>query len=104
MENSGADGGDGPEEKSCGEDAVDIEAVHQPSDDELHGGVGVEEGGEKNSELGGGDVEFVLEGAGGDGQIAAVDVVDEDGEDEEDKGGSEDAEVGVRTGHGQGVV
>ncbi len=104
MENSGADGGDGPEEKSCGEDAVDVEAVDQPSDDELHGGVGVEEGAEEDSELGGGDVEFVLEGAGDDGEIAAVDVVDEDGEDEEDESGGEDAEVGFRAGHGQGVL
>ena len=51
----------------------------------MHEGISPEKGGEESAEFGGGDGELVFQEGGGDGEIAAIDVVDEDGEREQDE-------------------
>ena len=101
VDDAGEGGGDGPKREASGEDEIDIEAIDQPTGDELGAGVGPKKGGEKKAEAGGGDGEFALKQRRGDGEIATVDVVDEDGEAEEDKGDEETSwDAGGRSGGG----
>src|SRR5579863_4985281 len=90
---SGGGGGQRPNEESDDKNARGIVAVDQPADDELHGGVGGEEGGEEDAELGGRELKFTFEERSGHGKIAAVDVVDEDADAEEDEGWSEEQQL-----------
>src|SRR5260370_18936753 len=81
---AGTERGGGPQENSEREDPVNWKTVDQPAGDDLEDGVGPEEGGEENAELGIGKAELVFDMRSGDGEISAVDVVDEDGEGQED--------------------
>src|SRR6266478_4882949 len=81
---AGSKCGGRPQQNSKREDPVDRETVDQPPGDDLEDGVSPEEGGEEDSELGIGKTELVFDVRSGDGEIPAVDVVDEDGEGEED--------------------
>ena len=94
-----------PEEKASGEDEVDVEAIDQPAGDELEAAVGPEKSGEEHAELDGRDAELVLEHGGGDGEIAAVEVIEEGGEgeknDDEPERDGETVGAGFRgSGHG----
>jgi len=89
MNESREGGGDRPKREAGSEDEVDVETIHQPSGNQLGEAVGPEESGEEEAEARGGEGEFILEKRCGDGEIAAVDVVDEDGNSQEDKGDEE---------------
>jgi hypothetical protein len=80
---SGEDGGGRPGKESGGEHGVGAEAIDEPADGDLEEDVGPEEGGEKDAELRGGEAPFFAEERSGKGEVAAVDVVDEDRDDEE---------------------
>ena len=101
VDGAGEGGGDGPKREASGEDEIDIEAIDQPTGDELGAGVGPKKSGEKEAEASGGKGEFALKQRRGDGEIATVDVIDEDGEAEEDEGDEETSrDAGGRSGGG----
>src|SRR5258706_12453425 len=83
----------GPDEKSNDQNARRVEAIHHPADDELHAGGGGEKGGEGNAELRGCELKFVFKQGSSDGKIAAVDIVDEDADAEEDEGRGEEQQL-----------
>ena len=101
VDDAGEGSGDGPKREASGEDEIDIEAIDQPTGDELGAGVGPKKSGEKEAEASGGKGEFALKQRRGDGEIAAVDVVDEDGEAEEDEGDEKTSrDAGGKSGSG----
>ena len=59
--------------------------IGEPTGKDKERSVGPEKRGEKNAELRRWDGEFALEGGGSDGEGAAVDVRDEEGEEEKDE-------------------
>lgn len=80
---AGEGGGERPEEIADGEDAVDVVTLDEPAGGDLAEGIGPEEGGGELAHHGRGDLEFVADFGGRHAEVAAVDVVDEDGDDEE---------------------
>src|SRR6266478_2481549 len=81
---AGSKRGGRPQQNSKREDPVDRETVDQPPGDDLEDRVGPEEGGEEDSELEMGKTELVFDMWSSDGEVTAIDVVDEDGKREED--------------------
>ena len=77
MEQSGSGGRGRPHEEADGEYPLHVEAVHQPSGRNLHTAVGPKKCREQRAQLQIRDAEFVFDQVGRDGEIAAVDVVDE---------------------------
>jgi hypothetical protein len=77
--------GSRPQEKAESQDPVHVEAIHQPAGNGLEHGVGPEESRKQKSELRGGEAKFVFEGRRRDGEIAAVNVVDEHRDPEQEK-------------------
>ena len=82
MGDAGKGGGSGPQGETGGEDPVDVEAVHEPTGEKLTPRIGGEKSGQKKTELGWRDVEFLFEHWRGDGEAATVDVVEDDGDSE----------------------
>ncbi len=79
----GAEGGDAPEEGADAADATDAEAVQHHADGELAEGVGPVVGAGEVAEGDVGEAEGGVEGGVGDGEVDAVEVVDEDAEAEQ---------------------
>ena len=98
---AGEGGSDGPEREAGGEDEVDVEPIDEPAGEKLGAGVGPEEGGEEEAEAGGGEAELVLEKGSRDGEITAVDIVDEDRESEKNEGDEEAGRNSRRGGEGR---
>ena len=72
-------------EESSGKDPLHVEAIDQPAGWNLHQGVNPEECGQQSAQLKIRDMDFVLDQFGGDRKVAAVDVVDEDGESQQEE-------------------
>ena len=81
-----AGGGEGPGEEGGGVDPLDADAVDEGAGGELEEAVGPEEGGEEHAHGAWGEVEVAHDGAGGDGEVAAVDVGDDHAGEEEGDG------------------
>jgi hypothetical protein len=62
-----------------------IEAIHQPAGKNLAAGVRPKESREQNAELRGRDAELVLDQGRRDREIAAIDVIDEDGKEKQNQ-------------------
>jgi len=82
---AGDGGSQRPDKESDDENARRIETVHHPTDDQLHGGVGGKKGGEEDAKLRRRELKFVFEQRRGHRKIAAVDVVNEDADAEQDE-------------------
>jgi hypothetical protein len=82
---AGDGGGSGPQEEAGRQNPADVEAVHQPArqTEELARGVGPEECREKLAELVVGEAEIVLDVGGAGGEVGAVKVIQESGNDEQ---------------------
>ena len=94
VSDAGEGGSDGPKREAGCENEIDVETVDEPAGEELGEAVGPEKSGEEKSEAGVREREFGLQKWSGDSEIAAIDVVDEDGggqEDERDEEASRDA-------------
>ncbi len=95
VDEASGDGGGGPQKNSECEDPVDGKAVNQPAGNDLKDRVGPEERSEEDPEMGIGKAEFVFDMRRRDGEIPAIDVVDENGEGEEQR---ETRELGRKPG------
>jgi hypothetical protein len=80
----GGEGGDAPDEGADAADFFDAEFVEQDTDGKLAEGVGPVVGAGEIAEDDVGDAEGGVEGGVGDGEVDAVEVVDEDAEAEEE--------------------
>ncbi len=98
----GGEGGDAPEESADAADAADTEAVEQVTGGKLAEGVGPVVGAGEESEGELGDAEAGEDGVVGDGEVDAVEVVDEDAEGEQ--GGDVPASREAGGGLGRGWV
>src|ERR1700693_4953679 len=83
MDQSGDGGRARPQEEARREHPLHIETVNQPAGKKLAAGVGPEERREQDAELRRRDPEFILEQRSRNRKVAAIDVVDEDGEEEQ---------------------
>jgi hypothetical protein len=62
---------------------LDVEAIANPTAHGEHNGIGPEESGDENAELRIREAELVFEQRCGDSEVSAVDVVDQDGNSEQ---------------------
>src|SRR6476646_12188771 len=74
-----------PQEEARCKYPLHVEAVNQPSGENLARGVGPEESGEQYAELRSRDAKLVFDEGRRDRKIAAVDVVNEDGKKQQHK-------------------
>jgi len=81
--------GRGPDGESAGQNFCGGKTIGKPTGKNEEGRVRPEKGGKKDAELRRGNGEFAFEGRGSDGERAAVDIGDEEGEEEEDQDGPE---------------
>ena len=81
--------GRGPDGETDGENVARVETVGEPTGKKEEGSVGPEKGGEKKSEARWRDGEFAFERGRGDGECAAVNVGNENGEKEKRENGAE---------------
>lgn len=86
---AGEKSGRGPDGESDGEDFFRGKTVGEPTGKNEERSIGPEKRGEENAELERRDGKFALESWRGDGERAAVDVGDEQGEKEKDENGPE---------------
>src|ERR1017187_2752997 len=85
MNQPGCCGCEGPHKITCGQQPVDVQPIHQPAIDGLETSVGPKECRQQEAQLRRADAELVLQQGGGDGEIAAVDVIDEDRDSNKDE-------------------
>src|SRR5579872_3872593 len=72
--------GRGPKEKSSGKNPLHFEPVGKPTCGNLQTRIGPEKSGKQNSELRGRKSQFALKQGSGNRKIAAIDIVEKDGE------------------------
>jgi len=77
---AGGGGGGGPEKKAETKNVIDVETVGEPTDEKKATGVRVKKSGEEHAELSRRKAEFGFESRASDGEIGAVDIVDENGD------------------------
>src|SRR5882672_5946414 len=77
--NPGQGGSGGPEQEGARENPVDVEAIDYPAIEEMQAGIGPEKRGKQKTQLRGRYAQLVPQHRSGDGKIAAIDVIDEDG-------------------------
>src|SRR6266566_4675414 len=80
---SGCGGGGRPEDERGRQHPVHVVAINNPAADDLGGAVGPEESGEEKAKLGGGNMQFVFQQRRCNRKINAVDIVDQNREEEQ---------------------
>ncbi len=80
---SGCGGGERPNDEPGRQHPVHVVAINNPAAEDLDGGVGPEERGEENAKLEGGNMQFVFQQRRRNRKITAVDIVDQNGEEEQ---------------------
>src|SRR5258708_11813714 len=79
VHNAGGGSCGGPEQERSGEHPVDVQAVHQPAVEKMQTRVRPEERGKQHAKLRRRNPQLVLQHRRGDGEVAAIDVIDEHG-------------------------
>src|SRR5215469_1666683 len=74
-----------PEKESPGDDPVDVQAVYKPAGYGLQTCIGPEERREKNTQLRCRNAKLILNHGSGDGEIATIHIVDEDGDSQQNE-------------------
>ena len=91
VDQAGGGRGHRPEEESHRENPVHVKAIHQPAGQDLARGVGPKERGKQYPQLRRRDSQFIFEQRRRNGEIPAIDVVDGDGENQQDYHASQGA-------------